>query len=284
MRTQIMLALEHQDAILNARSPAPPVSSRASGDSGRARADGRALQQQLGNGYRPEPGALGGPRKGAGGGGQKSARGVHDGDEMGVGVQEDRLPRAIKLPKDLSLKPVRGQSRVPPAMFQRNRTPPPAHREPSGPPYGRYHTHHQVTPRAAAHDAAVLGGKGAGRAPRVDRGAEEVFESLDARVGARGGGDADDVKVSFRVLSEREAAGNKAAARGQGRAAAIAAQEREQRNKKQQEVVKNLVRNQVLLENRYPPDAHAERYAKLQRINHGGAMPRRQHNGLWPSR
>ena len=76
----------------------------------------------------------------------------------------------------------------------------------------------------------------------------------------------EDVKVSFKVISD--ARGANVANRSHGRAAAIAAQERELRFNKEQDVLKNLVRNQVSLESRYTKEA--DRAAKLQRINHAG--------------
>ena len=267
MRAQIMLALEHQKTLIAAR---PPSSTRMGTASPRVQQDARILLPHAAatlptrhqNGYREDTVAMDWPnahRRGRGG----SNSPCEPTDTM-------RVPPPMKLPKDLSLKPIRGTSKVPPAMFQRNKPPAPASKlfekypeEPRGEsrelaapaPIGAIYK----PPKKNQH-AAYLGGPrvdgtkaGAGSPRAID------YDSYNAQRRE------EDVKVSFKVLSDHR--GSNVANRSHGRAAAIAAQERELQFAKEQDVLKNLVRNQVNLENRYTKEA--ERAAKLQRINHG---------------
>jgi hypothetical protein len=267
MRAQIMLALEHQKTITAVR---PPSSMRMGTASPRVQ-DARILLPHAAatlpirhqNEYREDTMSMDWPnahRRGRGG----SNSPCEPTDSM-------RVPPPMKLPKDLSLKPIRGTSKVPPAMFQRNKPPPPASKlfekypeEPRGEsrewaaPASSGVIH--KPPKKSQQHAAYIGGPrvdgtkaGAGSPRAID------YDSFNAQRRE------EDVKVSFKVLSDQR--GSNVANRSHGRAAAIAAQERELQFAKEQDVLKNLVRNQVNLENRYTKEV--ERAAKLQRINHG---------------
>jgi hypothetical protein len=266
MRAQIMLALEHQKTLTAAR---PPSSTRMGTASPRVQ-DARILLPHAAatlpirhqNENREDTSSMDWPnahRRGRGGSNSPCEP-----------TDSRRVPPPMKLPKDLSLKPIRGTSKVPPAMFQRNKPPPPASklfekyleeprgesRELAGPAsIGVIHK----PPKNSQH-AAYIGGPrsdgtkaGAGLLRAID------YDSFNAQRRE------EDVKVSFKVLSDQR--GSNVANRSHGRAAAIAAQERELQFAKEQDVLKNLVRNQVNLENRYTKEV--ERAAKLQRINHG---------------
>ena len=262
MRAQIMLAIEHQKTISSARPPRPPSGAPSGMASPRARLDARAL---LGDGESNPSSSPFSEHSVAPGG--SSARGGSSSKALGSlprhPAQENRVPPAMKLPSDLSLKPIRGTSRVPPAMFQRNRPPPAATHL-----YEKY----PEEPRAPSREIAV-------RAPMAVRKTDKAGKA--EAVSPRGPIDydnynnqikEDDVHVSFQVLSEQRA--NKVATRSKGRAASVAAQEREMRLAKEQDVLRNLVRNQTHLETRYAGNKEADRAAKLQRINHGGAAAR----------
>ena len=265
MRAQIMLALEHQKTLTAAR---PPSSTRMGTASPRVQ-DARTLLPHAAatlpishqNGYREDAVSMDWPNA--------NRRGRVGSNSPSEPTDSTRVPPPMKLPKDLSLKPIRGTSKVPPAMFQRTKPPPPASKlfekypeEPRGEsrelevpaPIGATYK-----PKKSQHVAYVGGPRvdgtkaGAGSPRAID------YDSYNAQRRE------EDVKVSFKVLSGQR--GSNVANRSHGRAAAIAAQERELQFAKEQDVLKNLVRNQVNLENRYTKEA--ERAAKLQRINHG---------------
>ena len=246
MRAQIMLAIEHQKTITAAR---PPSAARGTA-SPRARLDARALSSGAAS-----PGAL-------------SQRSSNQAEQSALGsssrrngslprqrMQENKVPPALQLPKDVSLKPIRGTSRVPPAMFQRNKPPPPSHL------YEKYPEEPRVPSREVAMRAPLSVRKASkGKAGKQEAGSPRApldYDKYNAQIMDEG------VHVSYKVLSD------KVANRTHGRVATVAAQEREMRFAKEQSVLKTLVRNQVQLENRYTKEA--DRAAKLQRINHGGA-------------
>ena len=169
-------------------------------------------------------------------------------------------------------------------MFQRNKPPPPVTKL-----YEKY----PEEPRAPSREIAPVGGSN--KVPRklgklathpgMDASKEGVH-TIDygvysgGHMGMRAG--EEDVKVSFKVLSDQR--GSNVANRSHGRAAAIAAQERELRFNKEQGVLNNIVRNQVSLETRYTGlNKEAERAAKLQRINHAPKAAGGRHGGLFNS-
>ena len=265
MRAQIMLALEHQKTLTAAR---PPSSTRMGTASPRVQQDARAL------GYRQDAESVGG---------SSSRRHVRAGSNSPAEpAVSARVPPPMKLPKDLSLKPIRGTSKVPPAMFQRNKPPPPATKL-----FEKYPEEPRGVSRELAAPAPIgatykplkkskqyVGGPRIDAPLKADAGSPRAAIDYDSYNAQRR---EEDVKVSFKVLSDQR--GSNVANRSHGRAAAIAAQERELRFTKEQDVLKNLVRNQVSLENRYTKEA--ERAAKLQRINHGDKPSR--HVGLFPA-
>ena len=267
MRAQIMLAIEHQKTVMTAQ---PPSGTRSGTASPRARMlslGASTLPVSHNNGYRPDPEFFPGANTGWSARRHGSARGMN----RSPSHHENRVPPPMKIPKDLSLKPIRGTSKVPPAMFQRSKPPPPAatlyenYPEPLRLPSRELVGPAPIGAKAPKNCkfASYVGG------PRVDRMPQALSpRATDYAAYSTHDVKDDDVKVSFRVLSDQR--GSNVANRSHGRAHAIAQQEREMRFTKEQEVLKHVVRNQVSLEARYTKEV--DRASKLQRINHMNAV------------
>lgn len=173
-------------------------------------------------------------------------------DEFAVERDRPRVPPPLRLPKDLSLKPIRGTSKVPPVMFQRAKPAPVASNM-----FEAYPAEVRDEARAPSRELGEKERNGtlAGRSlPRNSKHIKYDVTHVDTgspRAAISYEKDAD-VKVSFKVLADQRGGGGSTAAnRAHGRASAIAAQEREMRFTKEQGVLDTIVRNQVSLESKY---------------------------------